>query len=200
MHSKIAMLATIVAGFLVATTASAATTEIYLKINSPTTIQGEVTASHYLNDIQLLSYSQSVQSPASIGSGKGGVVAGTPTCGQITVTKHIDKSSPLLIQAVMSGELIGGATIYFVDTPGTGVGPGPGGVAGAGAQQNDYTVTLTNALVTGVQQSDASPAELIETVTLLAAQFKVHYVPYTARGTTGAAVDFSVDCTGGLAF
>ncbi len=198
MSKKFAAPAVALACLLVANAPSFAATEIFLKITSPSTFPGEATAAGYSGDIQLLSYSQSVQSPATVGSGSGGLSSGKPSCGNITMTKNIDKSSPQLIKAVMTGERINTATIYFADTVGNAGATGAGG--GLQRTQNDYTVTLSDAIVTGVQQSDATPSELVETVTMVVGTYTIHYVPFGRTGAAGAAVDYTVDCTGGLAF
>jgi type VI secretion system Hcp family effector len=103
------------------------------------------------------------------------------------MNKRIDKSSPEFIKAVMTGERIKAAVVCFADTTGN------------GTLRTDYSVALADALVTGVSQSDVSPAELVESVSLEASQFTVHYVPAGkagGAGGSGGAVDLHVDCVG----
>jgi len=189
MKKNIAVLVAAFAVLLVAAKPSSAATEIYFNITEPP-IPGEVTAKAYHNQIQLLSFTQSVQAPAAQGSGAGGLSAGKGSCGPITMTKYVDKSSPLLIKAVMTGEHIQNAVVSFVDTQT----PGQGATSGRGGARNDYTVTLTDALFTSVQQSDASPAELIESVSLVASQFTITYVPTNTGGAASGPVTVNVNC------
>ena len=184
MRNSIAVLAVPFAAFLAAAQPAAAATEIYMQVTAEPPITGEVTVKNYAGQIQLLSFSQSVQATATLGTGSG-ASAGKATCGPITLTKHVDKASPRLIAAVMTGERIPQAVISFVDTSNP---------SGRGVQRNDYTVTLTEAVFTGVQQSDASPAELVETVSLMAAKFAIDYVPFSPTGAAGTPIKVEVDC------
>ena len=184
MKKRTAVLAVFLTAFLVAAKPSAAATNIYLQIPG---IPGEATATNYKDDIQLLSYSQSVMAPATVGSGIGGITAGRATCGQITFIKHVDKASYLLVQAVMTGKRIPDGYISFVDTQGNG-----------GVPRVDYLVTLKEFIFTSVQQSDSSPAELTENVSLVASKFDIEYVPFNSRGVAGAAEKLSVDCTASI--
>jgi type VI secretion system secreted protein Hcp len=184
MKKSIAVLAVTGAGYLAAAQPATAATEIYMQVTAEPPITGEVTVKNYVGQIQLLSYSQSVQAVASQATGSG-ASAGKPSCGPITLTKHVDKSSPLLIGAVMTGERIPQAVISFVDTQ---------NANGRSAQRNDYTITLTEVMLTSVQQSDASPAELTESVSLIAARFAIDYVPFSPTGAAGNHVKVEVDC------
>ncbi len=184
MRNSIAVLAVPFAGFLAAAQPAAAATDIYMQVTAEPPITGEVTARNYAGQIQLLSFSQSVQAAVSLGTGSG-ASAGRATCGPITLTKRVDKASPRLIAAAVTGERISQAVISFVDTSNPG---------GRGVQRNDYTVTLTDAFLTSVQQSDASPAELVESVSLVAAKFSIDYVPFGPTGAAGTPVKVEVDC------
>jgi type VI secretion system secreted protein Hcp len=187
MNKRIALHATTLALFLAAAGPSSAATDIFLNITDPTGFAGEATAGSFKGDIQLLSYSQSFDDTTTVATGTGGGAAGKFSCGVVKFTKRIDKSSPEFIKAVMTGERIKTAVVYFADTTGN------------GTLRTDYSVALVDARVTSVSQSDASPAELVESVSLEASQFTVHYVPAGKAGGAGSssgAVEFHVDCIG----
>jgi type VI secretion system Hcp family effector len=177
MNKHIAVPAAVLTALLVASKPAAAT-EIYMSIPG---IPGNATARGFQNDIELLSYSQSVQAPlTSSGTGSG---AGKLSCGQITINKNLDKASPLLIRSLVSNHRLAQVVINFVETRANGTG-----------QEIDYIVTLKDVSVTSVQQSDKTPSELTETVSFSATEFSIDYVPYTARGVAGTADKFSVNC------
>lgn len=194
MKKRTAMLGMIFVGTLAASRPSAAAaTDIYMQVTAVPPISGEVTARGYTGQIQLLSFSVSLDAPVTQGSTGAGASAGRATCGTIKLTKSVDKASPLLMRAVALGEIVPEAVVSFVDTTNQIQG---GGGAGRTTQRNDYTVTLTDVVFASFEQSDTSPAELLESVSLVPRSISVHYVPYDARGVAGSAVDYSFDCTG----
>jgi len=178
MNTNVKVLIAVFVGSFVLAKPSAAATDIYLQIPG---FPGEATAAHFRGDIPLLSYSQSVQAPATYGST--GLQGAKPSCGQIVFTKHLDTASPLLIRAAISGHHILQATISFVDTQGNG-----------GAPQINYVVTLNDVVLTSVQQSDSSPAQLTESVSLIASSFSVDYLPFTVTGAAATPQQISVNC------
>jgi type VI secretion system secreted protein Hcp len=143
-------------------------------------IEGESTDQKHKNEIDILTYSQSFKNSVSDSTGGGGG-AGKVTCGEITVMKNIDKSSPLLIKAVTTGEHIKKAVLTFRTV---------------GRRDLEYyTVTLKDVLITSIDQTDQNnPARIFERVTLNAADFKFHFVPQSATGAAVAPVEFEFNC------
>lgn len=121
-----------------APTAAQAAGDIFLNLLSAG-IQGESTSDKHKNEIDILSFSLGfVNQPA--GSGSGGA-AGKVACGDIHLVKLIDKSSPSLIGAVMTGKHLKSGVLTFT-TPGE-------------VQQNYYVLSLTDLVVTSISQSDS---------------------------------------------
>ncbi|MFI5035860.1 MAG: Hcp family type VI secretion system effector [Acidimicrobiales bacterium] len=89
---------------------------------------------HGASSIELLSWSWGATNSgsASIHSGRGGKVS----VSDITITKSVDKATPLLFQACVSHERLGNVLMYF-DVPGA-----------TGATTTYLTITLTNVIVT----------------------------------------------------
>ena len=144
------------------------------------TIEGDSTDAKHKNEIEILTYTQSFKNsvPDSTGGGGG---AGKVTCGDVTVTKNIDKSSPLLIKAVATGQHIKKAVLTFRTV----------------GQRNleYYTVTMQDVLITSIDQTDQNnPARIFERVQINANVFKFHFVPQERNGQPGTPVDFEFNC------
>lgn len=166
------LLAGMLAAGAAAPDAALAAEDLFLKL---TGINGESTDTQHKKEIVLLSYSQSFTRPAS-----GGLIA---NCGAVKVTKLVDKSSPALIGAVLTGRTIPTAVITFRKS-----GPEP---------FEYYKVTLTDVQIEAITQTDASPTDattILETVSLNGAKFRFEYTPQTAFGGPGVTVVFAWDC------
>ncbi len=164
----------IAAGAAIPTSALA---DVFLEL---TGIQGDSTDAQHKNQIDILTYTQSFKNTASSSSGGGGGT-GKVTCGDVTVTKNIDKSSPLLIQAVTTGKHIEQAILTFRQA--------------GGQQLNYYVVTLKDVLITSITQTDQNnPARIFEQVQLSATDFKFQFTPRNANGSAGAVVNFEFNC------
>jgi type VI secretion system secreted protein Hcp len=151
---------------------------VFLKLDN---IEGESTAVGHEKEIVLLSYTQSFTRAG--GSGGGGAAAGKADCGAITVTKLLDRSSPALMGAVMSGQVIPNGVITFRKE---------------GKQPLEYyKVTLTNVLIQSISQTDASPTDpttVLEQISMSAGRFKFEYVTQGATGQAQGGLTFSWDC------
>src|SRR3984885_8774736 len=97
--------------------------------------------------------------------------------------KNIDKSSPKLIGAVVTGNHIANGDIRFDSTRGN------------GTQAESYHVALTDVIVTEIAQMDRTPQGVMEQVPLSARQFKFTFTPSTNTGAAGTPITFSVDCS-----
>lgn len=140
-------------------------------------IPGEVTQKGHEKQIEILSYSQSFRNTIPVG----GAGVGKVTCGDVTVLKNIDRSSPELIGTVVSGKHIKSAEFKFFSPS-----------AKTGADVMYYTVKLTDVLISSIDQSDANDsARIVERVTLSPAVFEFSYQP--TSGNTDP-VEFKYDC------
>jgi type VI secretion system secreted protein Hcp len=174
----------LLAGALAATAVApaSAVADIFLKLDG---IEGESTDAKHKGEIEILSYSQTFKNTVSDATGGGGG-AGKVTCGDITVLKNIDKSSPLLIGQVVTGKHIEKAVLTFRSI--------------GKAALEYYVVTLQDVLITSIDQTDQNnPARIFERVTINSSQFKFSYQQQKADGQLLPAVQFSVDCRAGKA-
>lgn len=161
-------------------TPATALADVFLKLGD---IKGESTADKHKNEIDILSYTQSFSNSGTIG---GGGALGRVTCGAVTVSKGIDRSSPAIIQLAVTGRHVKTAVVTFRV-----VGENP---------VEYYKVTMDDVLVTSINQSDsADPARIVESVSMLAAKFKFEYRPQRSDGSLGAWVTTAYDCTKGTA-
>ena len=178
---RFSALATIlVASGLAVSRPAAAAEEIFLRLDG---IVGGATAAGHANEIVVSSYSQAFSNPPSAATGGGGASAGKVKCGEIIVTKNIDKSSPKLIAAVVTGNHIATGDIKFDSTRGNGM------------LVESYHVALTDVVVTDIAQMDHTPQGVMEQVTLSARQFTFTFTPTTNGGGAGGKIIFSVDCS-----
>ncbi|HEY2483141.1 MAG TPA: type VI secretion system tube protein Hcp, partial [Caulobacteraceae bacterium] len=114
---------------------------IYLKFPG---IKGEVNLKGYTGDIQLSSLqwgaSRTISAPLA---GTTNRDASAPTVSEITITKSMDTTSPLLMQQALTGSATGEVDIFFVAPLGT-LKPGQG------AQPATYAeYALSNVMVSG---------------------------------------------------
>jgi type VI secretion system secreted protein Hcp len=163
---------------LAASGPAAAADEIFLRLDG---IVGSATGAAHQNEIVVSTYSQAFSNTTSAVTGSGGG-SGKVNCGEITVMKNIDKSSPKLIGAVVTGSHIAAGDILFDSSRGN------------GSLVESYHVALTDVVVTEIAQMDHTPQGVMERVTLSARQFKFTFLPTTIAGNTGAPISFSVDC------
>src|SRR4029450_6240559 len=79
--------------------------DIFAKLGD---IKGESTDAKHTDEIEVLSFSWGVTNPAPSGSGAG---AGKATFKDLSITHHIDKASPKLLEACATGTHLKDATI-----------------------------------------------------------------------------------------
>jgi type VI secretion system secreted protein Hcp len=142
-------------------------------------IQGESTDAKHKGQIDILSFTQSFINSSDFSSGGGGG-AGKVQCGAITLMKDIDKSSPLLLKAVATGQHFKDGVISFESS---------------NSLTDYYTITLSEVMVSELSQTDAAdPNRIFEKLVLNAAAFEFKYMPQTIKGSVGAPVSFKWDC------
>jgi type VI secretion system secreted protein Hcp len=169
-----------------ASTAQAAT-DIFLTWPG---INGPSQAPNHVGDIELESYSQTASnnpfSPgASGGPGRGGPTFSNPICGQITVKKFIESTSPKFLGFVLMGTVTAGpVTITFFKA------------GGAAANSTPfYTVTLQDVVVTSITQSDSAGDDTVmETMVFQASQFRYAFTQQSVTGVGGTTTTFGWNC------
>ena len=171
--------------FAVAATAAVATpeaalAETFLRLGD---IKGESTDQKHKDQIEVLSFTQSWTNTVELGSATGGAGAGKVQCGAITLMKNIDKSSPLLLKGIATGQHFKDAVITFQSSD-------------ARLQSPEYyTITMTTVFVTELSQTDsADPNRIFEKLVLNAGAFEFKYTPTDVKGKVGTPVSFKWDC------
>jgi type VI secretion system secreted protein Hcp len=161
---------------------AAAADELFLKLDG---VRGESTDSRHKDEIDLLSYTQSMVGPFARGATSAGA-AGKAMCGTVTVVKYVDLSSPELILFALNGRHIPKAVITFQKQ---------------GQQAEYYKVTLDDVIITEVEQSDTrlnfpnpAPPRATEKVTLMGRRFTFEYTAQKPDGTAGAKPKAGWDC------
>jgi type VI secretion system secreted protein Hcp len=174
MKNAFAVIATVGLAFVLPMQARAAT-DLFLTwpgIIGPSTVQG------HAGDIELTSYTQTASNTFSQSSGGG---SGKAVCGEVTITKRIDSTSPIFLGMVLSGKVTQGpVTITFAKTP---------------SDATFYSVSLRNVIPTSITQSDdPGPGKITETIVLSAVQFEFTFTPQLPTGGPGTPVKFGFDC------
>jgi type VI secretion system secreted protein Hcp len=160
-----------------AATTAAAADQIFMKLDG---IRGASTDARHKDEIDITSYAQAFRNSVNFGFGSGGG-SGRVSCGDITVLKNIDRSSPDLIMQVTTGRHIRDGVITFT--------------AGGERPLDYYTVRMRDIVIDAVEQMDP-PGEpgLTEKVSLKVRQFQFTFVPQDNKGQTGTPVSFGWDC------
>lgn len=154
-------------------------TDMYIALKG---IEGESQDDKHANEIQILSYGFGASQSGTAHEGSGST-SGRADVHDVTFTKHVDKSSPLLYFLCCSGQPIEGA-ILSVRKAG---GPKP----------VDYLkLTLTQVLITSFRSgAEGSQDRAVETVTLNFSTSKVDYTPQKADGTGMGVITKGWDVT-----
>lgn len=105
-------------------------------------IKGSVTQKGRENQIMVIAVSHSITSPRDPASG---LATGKRMHKPFVITKELDKSSPLLYNALITNENITEFTLNFFSANATGK------AGGVGAETNHYSVKLTNAKIVDIQ-------------------------------------------------
>lgn len=158
-----------------------AASDIFLTLEG---IKGESVDAKLKDSMEITAYSQSFQrEDVARGAGGGGASVSKASCGDIRVTKVIDKASPQLMLYVMTGKTISKGSVVFR-------------ASGSKSLANYYTVALEDVLIEAVSQSDGAGdgAKVMESVAIRAGKFHFSYFPQNADGSLGAEVKFGYDC------
>ncbi len=139
-------------------------------------IKGEARDTTHKDKIEILAYSCGVSQSGTTHSGSGGG-AGKASFQDISITKYLDKSSPVLLGNCSTGKHIASGKVI---------------VRKAGDKPLEYLVFEMKEILVSSVSCGASGGEdrLTENVTLNFAEFKVIYTPQKADGSGDAAVEF----------
>ena len=150
--------------------------DIFAKIGD---IKGESLDDKHKDEIEVLSFSWGVSNAGSIVSG-GGAGAGKATFHDLSFVHHIDKASPVLMQACATGVHLKDATITHRK-------------AGKG-QQEFLIVKMNDVIITSVTHGGSSADNgYPENVSLAFAKVDLEYRPQNANGSIGAGFHFKYD-------
>jgi type VI secretion system secreted protein Hcp len=147
----------------------------FLKVDG---IAGESTSAKYAGAIEVQSWTWGVVAGVSGGSG-GGAGTGKATFQDLHVSTLISKASPLLLKACATGTHVKTVTLH--------------GVKAGEKAQEFLTYTLSDVVITAVQQGDADSGAPVEHVSFGFRKVKVDYRPQKADGSLAAAVTFAYD-------
>lgn len=140
-------------------------------------IKGESDDKKHKDTISIQAFSWSGTQPGTMHKNTGGG-AGKASFADITVTKCVDKSTPVLWQHMATGKHIAKGTIY---------------VRKAGGDAKDYMKIMMEKILissTSFGGSAGAEDEVTEHIGLNFASFQISYSPQDDKGNLGAAVDF----------
>lgn len=146
--------------------ASAAAVDYFLKIDG---IEGESSDAGHRNEIEIQSFSWGVSSPRDVATGQS---SGKRQHKPFTITKELDKSSPLLAKAVATGQHIPRAVL---------TGRAPDG--------HEFEVmSFFDVFVGDFMQSGDNGSKPMESISLNFTKIEFKYVPQGADGKPGTPV------------
>jgi len=148
--------------------------ECFLKIESPD-IKGESKVDGFADQIDVLAWSWGASQSGTMHVATGGG-AGKANVGDLSVTKWVDKASPNLLQAVISGKQFGKATLTCRR-------------AGGDAAVPYLLIEMEKVIITShTLGGSGGQDQFTENLSLNFAQYKKTYTPQKDDGTADAAV------------
>jgi type VI secretion system secreted protein Hcp len=150
--------------------------DIFAKIGD---IKGESIDDKHKDEIEVLSFSWGLATPANVGGGG----TGRATFHDLSFNHTIDKASPQLMQACATGTHLKEATITQRK---------------AGKSQQEFLIIKMNdIIITGVSLADSSGGSASENVTLAFSKIDLEYKPQNPNGSLDAGLHFKFDIKGG---
>ncbi len=148
--------------------------DMFLKLEG---IDGEAVDKTHADEIDLLAWSWGMSQSGTTHVGKGGG-AGKVNVQNISITKYVDKASPILMKHISEGKHIAEATLT---------------VRKAGETPLEYIIiTMTDVMITSLSTGGSGGEDrLTENIELNFAEFKTVYVPQATDGSGGAEVEFA---------
>ncbi|HBA86968.1 MAG TPA: type VI secretion system tube protein Hcp [Geobacter sp.] len=169
--------ATIIAALSLTLTGYAfAATDMFLKVDG---IKGESVDSKHKDEIEILAWSWGASNSGNAHMGGGGG-SGKVNVQDISITKYVDKASPLLMKKVCQGDHI--KEMYLV-------------VRKAGAKPLEYLkIKLEDCLVSSVSTGGSGGQDrLTENISFNFAKFQMQYIAQDAKGAAAGEVPFAFD-------
>jgi type VI secretion system secreted protein Hcp len=150
--------------------------DMFLKVDG---IRGESVDAQHKDEIDILAWSWGASQSGNTQSGGGGG-AGTSHVQDISVTKYVDKSSPLLLGKICTGEHIREINLT---------------VRKSGAIPLEfYRVKLSDCLVSSVSTGGSGGGErMTENVSINFAKFNLVYTSQRPDGTSAGEISFGYD-------
>jgi len=137
-------------------------------------VDGESTHKDHKGEIEVLSWSWSVQQHSALAGGGSGKGKAQP--GDMSFTHFYDKASPVLAKHCVAGK-------HFKDAVLT--------ARKAGEGQKDFLkITLKEVFVTSVSPAGSSGGDLVEAVSVSYKDVEFEYKPQDDKGGLGGAVKF----------
>jgi len=145
--------------------------DVEIALHIPGLKGGTIVAGPYAGDVGLLSYSQTFSKNNN----------GT-NCGAISITKGVDATSTSFLFAAVTGLVVPTATIYFL----TGTGPT--------TWVSNYTITLTNVVVTSISQGQTNIGAMGLTDNISLSAQKYQFAFAQPGNPTGNLQTIGYDC------
>lgn len=146
----------------------------FLKLDG---IVGGSTEKDHKGEIPIGGFSVSAQGAQGIGSQSSGAGAGKVSVQSFSITKTLDKSSPLLFQAAATGQHIKEAVLSFTRKAG-------------GKEQTYLKFDFQNVLISSVQDGNSGGETPTEQVTFAFQKVEESFIE--PNGKTGATVNFNL--------
>ena len=150
-----------------------ATVDYFLKIDG---IDGESQDDKYKNQIHINSFSWGVANKGTSAAG-GGSGAGKALFHDLFVIKEVDASSPKLMEACASGKHIGSVILHCRKA--------------GGSQQEYYTITLTDVLVSAYQTSGCPAGKRMHGATVTTSRSNVPHNGVAPVPVETVSINFS---------
>lgn len=146
--------------------------DTYLKI---ATVDGESKTKGFEKQIEVLAWSWGGSQTGSFAKGGGGAGAGKVNVNDLTITKYMDVSSPVLFKSMCEGKHFADAKLVSRK-------------AGGASPVDFLEIKLINVMVSNVSVGGSQGDEIPhENVTLNFEAFEVKYTPQDEKGAKGAA-------------
>ena len=150
---------------------------MFLKVDA---IEGESANEKHKGEIDIQSYSLGGHQSGTFSTGGGGG-AGKVSLSDLSIVKHVDKSSPKLFEACCTGKHIKTAVLSINKA--------------GGEQEEYYKVTLSDVLVSSYQTSGSGHGDAVpsESISFNYSKIEFEYKEQKSTGSVGGAVKAGFD-------
>jgi len=140
--------------------------QFFLRLDS---VQGESTSRLHPNEIEIVSWGWDVETDIQPVNTGGGTTIGGTSVDDISVIKYADRSTPALVQAVLTSQVFGEGRLSVQEQPDD--------------PEDKFYLVLDAPRITSVRPGGRSgDGALLEQVTLTFSRYGICYAPLTARG------------------